>query len=76
MEFTDFRATSSPDMIFIDAIHEYDALKADVAHALKLMKSGLLCGHDYNDSWPGVIEAVNELFPKFDVCGTIWSVQI
>ncbi len=77
MNFTDFRTTSNPDMIFIDAIHEYDAVKQDVAHAMSMMKSGLLCGHDYHPVWPGVIQAVDELFGnKIHTCGTIWWINL
>jgi predicted O-methyltransferase YrrM len=66
----------NPDFIFIDAIHEYQALKDDVAHALRMMKSGILSGHDYHSSWPGVIQAVDELFPDRELAGSIWYTQI
>ncbi len=63
------------DMIFIDAAHDYDNVKADIlAWQKHLAPSGLLAGHDY---WhPGVVRAVNELLPthvKTGV-GSIWMV--
>jgi hypothetical protein len=66
-----------PDMVFIDAIHEYDSVIEDITHSLKLMgKHGLICGHDYADYWPGVIKAVDEIFPNKQVEETIWYVEL
>jgi hypothetical protein len=66
-----------PDMVFIDAIHEYTPLKRDINHALKLMHGkGLLCGHDYSSGWPEVIEVVDEMFGKVNVCDSIWYVEL
>lgn len=49
------------DMIYIDAIHTYEAVKADILLWKKFIKGGgFICGHDYNKDYPGVIEAVNE----------------
>lgn len=49
--------------VFIDADHSYDHCLADIKAWLpKVMKGGLLAGHDYNDSFPGVVKAVNEAF--------------
>ena len=71
MEFhkTDIK---DPDMIFIDAIHDYEDVVRDIEHAMKLMKKGLLCGHDYSSEWPGVVKAVDDFFPKHEVIDTIW----
>lgn len=66
----------NPDMIFIDAIHEYDALLEDISHARNMMPHGLLCGHDYNPTWPGVIKAIDEIFPNRKVKETIWYVEL
>lgn len=51
------------DMIFIDANHSYKTVRDDIINYLPLLKvGGLICGHDYNKNWPGVVKAVNELF--------------
>ena len=76
MEFHNTRI-ENPDMIFIDAIHDYEDVYRDIEHAMKLMDKGLLCGHDYSNEWPGVIQAVDEWFPKITkVFETIWFVEL
>lgn len=53
----------SIDFIFIDANHTYEFVKKDIAAYLpKMKKGGIMAGHDYNMSHPGVIQAVNEAF--------------
>lgn len=50
--------------VFIDAEHSYAECAADIKAWLpKVMHGGLLAGHDYNGSFPGVIQAVDEAFP-------------
>ncbi len=65
---------ASYDMIFIDAGHTYEDVKQDIADWLpKVKKGGILCGHDYVQSWMGVIQAVDEAFGKPDeLHDTIW----
>ncbi len=55
------------DMAFVDGCHQYKFVYGDILRCKKLVKSGgLLCGHDYNQrAWPGVVQAVNELIPRF-----------
>ena len=69
---------SQPDMIFIDACHDYEHIKSDIYHAL-LMTPKFLCGHDYSPNWPGVIKAVDEVFgtgPSIEKVDSIWWVNL
>ena len=72
-----FYKDSKFDMIFIDASHDYDSVKADIQAWFPLLEAGgLMCGHDYHAAWPGVVEAVNEIFPRHSLCGnSIWAVK-
>ena len=74
--FEKFWITRRPDMIFIDACHEYDTVKADIHHALK-MTPKFLCGHDYSDHWLGVKKAVDEVFGKgIQTVDSIWYIDL
>ena len=49
------------DVVYIDAAHDYDSVRADIDTWLpKVKPGGMICGHDYTAAWPGVIEAVDE----------------
>lgn len=57
---------ASLDMVFIDACHTYDCVRADIASWYpKVKPGGYLAGHDYY-TWPtdhdGVRQAVDEFF--------------
>lgn len=61
------------DLIFVDAGHEYAEVKEDIQNFVPLLKSGgVLCGHDYAPHGPGVIQAVNEFWPKIELVDTVW----
>lgn len=50
------------DLAFIDAYHEQLAVELDIGFTLPLMRpDGVLAFHDYCETWPGVIAAVDEL---------------
>ena len=51
------------DLVFIDAAHDYESVRNDIAAWRKCVRpGGILCGHDIN--WPGVEKAVGEAFPE------------
>ncbi len=75
---------------FLDADHQYGAVKADIEAWLpKVKPGGILAGHDYLDplsdyhplvAWPGVTRAVNEAFgsrvEKRGERGNSWLVRV
>ena len=66
------------DLVFIDADHRYEAVRDDVAAWSPLVADGgILCGHDFNPKWPGVVWAVSEAFPEAELAGSsIWWVRL
>jgi SAM-dependent methyltransferase len=73
-----YRSGEPFDMIFLDAAHDYDSVKADLmAWRPMLAAGGLLCGHDYHDykgRFPGVDRAVDEQIPRVKTLGvgSLW----
>ncbi len=64
-----------PSMVFIDADHSYEAVKEEIAWARKL-EIPIISGHDYSQTHPGVMKAVDEAFgKKIEVVGNVWSHQ-
>lgn len=62
-----------PDLIYVDASHEYEAVKEDIKGWSSILKqNGTLMGDDYTEGWPGVFRAVNE-FCTPEVDGVVWS---
>ena len=57
------------DVVFIDALHDYESVKQDITLWWPLVREGgFLVLHDYNHKWPGVMRAVAEHFNLMDVC--------
>lgn len=58
------------DIVYIDAEHDYDSVKADIA-AWKPKAKHILAGHDYH-SFPSVAKAVEDSGLKVAVRGNVW----
>lgn len=51
----------SPGFVYIDAAHDYDSVRADLlAWWPHVTADGILAGHDYDETHPGVVRAVRE----------------
>jgi hypothetical protein len=58
----------SADLVFIDALHDYENVMKDISLWWPLVRSGgILAGHDFNHKWPGVERAVADHFNLADV---------
>lgn len=56
------------DIVFIDALHDYESVKQDIRLWWpKVRIGGMLTGHDFNHQWPGVERAVAESFNLMQV---------
>lgn len=72
------QVTGKIDMIFFDASHRYEDVKAECEWA-KTSRIKIICGHDYGNPNPrfGVTRAVDEVFGKdnIEVVGMCWRVK-
>lgn len=59
------------DLVYIDAAHDYLSVKADL-EAWQERAGEIICGDDYDENWPGVMQAVDEFFPDRVVVGNFW----
>jgi hypothetical protein len=66
-------ADRSIDWVHLDARHDYESVKADIATWLpKVKPGGWISGDDYDPSkWPEVTKAVGEMLPGAEP----WSIQ-
>jgi predicted O-methyltransferase YrrM len=68
------RADKHFDIVFIDAAHDYESVKADIRLWWPLIRDGgMLVGHDWNHKWPGVERAVADSFDLLRVGVTVDS---
>lgn len=62
----------APALVFLDAIHTYEATKADILWA-KHIEAGVVCGHDYREAeCPGVVKAVDEFGGPRELVQSLW----
>lgn len=55
------------DFVYIDGIHQYENVKQDIINYLpKVKKGGVIGGHDFGPTWPGIEKAVTEIFGQPD----------
>jgi len=71
------RLVGMVDFVFIDAEHDYDCVRWDIADWLpKIRSGGTIAGHDYTLN-PDTKRAVNDVFgPKVEVEGECWLVKL
>lgn len=62
--FADTPVPGDFDMVFLDAMHDFGSVRADIHRAwAKIRPGGILAMHDYrHNDWPGVTQAADELF--------------
>ena len=57
-------ADKSLELVFLDASHLYEDVRQDIeAWYPKIKSNGIIAGHDFSNSWPGVVKAVTEFEP-------------
>lgn len=62
------------DAVFIDAAHDLESVRADIAHWLPYVKpGGILAGHDMQPNYPGVVQAVAEAFGDAELGPGAWT---
>jgi len=71
-------ADDSLDFVFIDAVHTYEAVIADIAAwSPKVKPGGFITGHDYGFKDTGVKRAVDEVYPnaRIDTFSSVWWIR-
>lgn len=61
----------APGLVFLDANHGYQSTKRDIEWAFSA-GAEIVCGHDYRDTFPGVIRAVEECGGAAEVVGSLF----
>lgn len=77
-EMAQYVPGTSIDFVFIDASHDYESVKADIAAwTPKVMPGGMVLGHDWSPHFPGVAQAVTEAFGTAQLFEDhVWGVRI
>ncbi len=70
-DFYDRYSGGPPSLVFLDAWHTYEETAKDIAWA-KRAQARIICGHDYTNEFPGVIQAVDEQGGPRKLQGTLW----
>jgi predicted O-methyltransferase YrrM len=80
LEAADAVDDSSQDLIFIDAAHDYDSVVEDIAvWRPKARDGGIIAGHDFQHSFPSVMDAVAASFNLMVVQvapDSVWWVRV
>lgn len=67
-EASTYYSDNSVDIVFIDACHTYECVKKDIQLWFpKVKNGGILSGHDYTSSWPGVVLAVDGVLGQSNI---------
>jgi len=67
------------DVVFLDGSHDYASVRHDISQWRPCVRDwGRLAGHDYDDNWPGVKQAVDEAFGQNVRVkhGNVWEVDL
>lgn len=60
--------TKKYDLIYVDGDHSFEQADKDIANGLLHLKpNGIVCGHDFHLSCPGVMKAVHKHFTLHEV---------
>lgn len=58
--------SESIDAVYIDTQHTFQRTAGELEESLRVVREGgFVCGHDYSESFPGVIRAVDEICDHF-----------
>ncbi len=63
-----------PAMVFLDADHSYEATMQDIKWA-RSVGAKVVCGHDYCEKSPGVIQAVDESGGVAEIVKSLWVLR-
>ncbi|MDQ3116325.1 MAG: class I SAM-dependent methyltransferase [Verrucomicrobiota bacterium] len=63
-------------LVFVDGSHAYEYVLKDTVNALRLAAAGgTILWHDYQQDWPGVIRALNELQQNDSACANLRRIE-